>query len=138
MQIKTITWQEALPIRHQVLWPNKTPDFCKIEGDESAHHYGAFINDKLVCVASIYIENQSARLRKFATLTNYQGKGIGSKVLALILQELTDIDITYFWCDARTSALDFYQRFGLQKEGICFEKSGVDYYKMAIKFNRQS
>jgi predicted GNAT family N-acyltransferase len=138
MQIQTIRWQDALPIRHQVLWPNKTPEFCKIEGDETAHHYGAFINGRLVCVASIYIENQSARLRKFATLVNYQGTGIGSTVLTLILQELADIDITYFWCDARTSALDFYQRFGLEKEGNEFEKFGIAYYKMAMKINCQS
>ncbi|WP_413701298.1 GNAT family N-acetyltransferase [Psychromonas sp. KJ10-10] len=138
MKIQTIRWQDALPIRHQVLWPNKTPEFCKIEDDESGYHYGAFINDKLVCVASIYIENQSARLRKFATLENYQGKGIGSKVLTYILQELADIDITYFWCDARTTALDFYQRFGLEKEGSVFEKSGIAYYKMAMKINRHT
>tara|TARA_R110001583_G_scaffold26571_2_gene95710 strand:+ start:12311 stop:12718 length:408 start_codon:yes stop_codon:yes gene_type:complete len=131
MQIKTIHWQETLPIRHQVLWPSKPVEFCKVEGDEIASHYGAYIEETLACVASIYIDGSTARLRKFATLEHFQAKGIGSKMLLYILRELAENGIEYFWCDARKSALGFYQQFGLERQGEAFEKSGVLYYKMA-------
>jgi GNAT superfamily N-acetyltransferase len=137
MQIKTIHWQETLPIRHQVLWRSKPVEFCKVEGDEVASHYGAYIGETLACVASIYIDGSTARLRKFATLEHFQGKGIGSKIFLHILRELAESGINYFWCDARKSALSFYQKFGLEKQDGEFEKSGVLYCKMALVINHQ-
>lgn len=133
MKIQTIQWMDALPVRHRVLWPNKPPSFCKVEGDETATHYGAYVDGELVSVASIYIEGHRARLRKFATLPSYQGKGIGTKIISHLLRELKEAGIEYFWCDARTSAVGFYQRFGLEQQGGEFEKSGIPYYKMEVK-----
>lgn len=133
MNIKKIQWQEALPIRHKVLWPDKPASFCKIEGDETASHYGAYISGELVSVASIYIDGDSARLRKFATLPNHQGRGIGSKVISHIVSDLQKVGIERFWCDARTSAVGFYQRFGLDQQGEAFFKSGIPYVKMEVK-----
>jgi GNAT superfamily N-acetyltransferase len=133
MQIQTIHWREALPVRHQVLWPNKPPLFCKVDGDEIANHYGAYIDGKLVCVASIYIDKDKARLRKFATLPGYQGKGAGTQIISYIIRELRGTGITYFWCDARKSAVGFYRRFGLEQKGSEFKKSGIPYYKMEIQ-----
>lgn len=135
MIIQKITWDEALPVRHCVLWPTKPLLFCKVEGDEAANHYGAFVDDKLVCVASIYIDGDKARLRKFATLLEFQSNGIGTKVIKHVISELKESSVDYFWCDARTSALGFYEKLGLQKQGIEFKKSGVLYYKMAVQWN---
>ncbi len=135
MKIQQITWEEALPVRHSVLWPSKPPLFCKVEGDELATHYGAFIDGNLVCVASIYIDGEQARLRKFATLHEYQGQGIGSKVIKQAIEHLKQLDVQCFWCDARTTALSFYQKFGLQVEGAEFDKAGVSYYKMMVHWN---
>jgi predicted GNAT family N-acyltransferase len=133
MKIEKIRWEEALPLRHLVLWPNKSPSFCKISGDESAHHYGAYVDGILVSVASIYFESRVARLRKFATLPAYQGKGIGSQIISYILNELKEAEIDSLWCDARKSAASFYQKFGLEKQGQEFDKSGVSYYKMEVQ-----
>jgi ribosomal protein S18 acetylase RimI-like enzyme len=137
MDIRSIQWQQALPIRHQVLWPQKSPEFCKVEGDENGIHYGVYIDDLLVSVASIYIAHSSeikhARLRKFATLTSYQGRGIGTALITFILNHLKQQGVTYFWCDARKTALGFYQRFAMQVQGDQFDKSGVLYFKMQVQ-----
>jgi predicted GNAT family N-acyltransferase len=132
MKIQTIQWQEALPVRHKVLWPTKTELFCKVDGDENAIHYGAYLEGKLVCVASVYMEGRVARLRKFATLVEFQGGGIGSKLIAHILNELEKIEIELFWCDARASAVGFYKRFGMEIQGGEFDKSGISYFKMEV------
>jgi len=125
LNIKEIKSIEAMLVRHKVLWPNKSIEFCQVPGDESAWHFGAFIGELLVCVASVYPSDTSARLRKFATLQEYQGQGIGTIVLSHILEGLGDKGITTFWCDARESALDFYRRFGLKTEGNRFYKSDI-------------
>jgi len=88
----------------------------------------------LICVASIYIHNKSARLRKFATYAEHQGKGYGSTMLTHILSLLKKQNIEYFWCDARQTATHFYQRFGLKTEGTLFYKAHVPYYKMSVSY----
>jgi len=130
MNIQRIMWHEALPIRHEILWPNKPLLFCKVDGDETADHYGVYLNDELVSVASIYRDNRVARLRKFATLVKFQGRGLGSKLIAHILNELEDAGVECFWCDARKTATGFYKKLGMTQQGSEFYKSGVLYLKM--------
>jgi len=132
VQIVTLTWQQTLPIRHQVLWPSEPPEYCKVEGDETALHVGVMIEGELVCVASVYSEvaSNAARLRKFATLPAYQGKGIGTHLIHHLIDELTKQGIIYFWFDARASALSFYQRLGFQTSSELFYKNKVPFYKM--------
>jgi len=132
MEIKRISWQQTLEIRQKVLWPNKSALSSKIKDDEIANHYGVFINNKLVCVASIFIKNTTARLRKFATLTEYQGQGIGSKLLHHIIEQLTKHNVTVFWCDARKTAVGIYQKFNMNIEGNEFMKSGMPYFRMSV------
>lgn len=133
MNIRSIKWEDALQIRHQVLWPDKNPEFCKVPDDENALHFGGFLEDKLISVASIYIKNDSARLRKFATLVEFQGQGIGTKLLSHIINELKQSNLNSIWCDARKTAVTFYKKFDMKTEGTEFLKSDVPYFKMSAK-----
>jgi len=132
ISIHTIIWQDAMPIRHQVLWANKPIEHCQVEGDEEAEHFGAFVDNVLVGVASIYRDDNQARLRKFAVLPEYQSLGIGSSMIRCVLESFKFSPVEYFWCDARESALAFYEKFGMQVEGERFYKSDVPYYKMKL------
>ena len=133
MEIRRIQWQETIALRHAVLWPNKDPKFCYVEGDESAWHFGAFLQEDMVSVASIYPECSSARLRKFATSPEYQKKGIGSKMIIHILSELRAKNIEQLWCDARESAMGFYERFGMKPDCDRFYKGDVPYFRMSVQ-----
>ncbi len=130
MDIRLIKPEETVDIRHKVLWPDMPKSFCLLEDDSAGIHYGGFINDKLICVASIFIENSSARLRKFATLPDFQNSGYGSKMLKYIIQKLERDGISRFWCDARESATDFYKRFNMSINGATFYKKDVRYVVM--------
>ena len=132
MRITEISAELTLPIRHQVLWPNESIEFCRVPDDAAGLHYGVYKDDTLVCVASVFITGGQARLRKFATLPAYQGQGIGSAVIEHILADLKNKGVGYFWCDARESAGGFYHRFGMALEGERFYKGEVPYFKMAM------
>lgn len=134
MEIRSIDWQDTLTIRHKVLWPDKPISFCRLDGDEMAFHYGVYKAGSLVCVASIYKDKDVARLRKFATLEAFQGLGIGSRLIKHIMLELQDEGIRHFWCDARKTAVGFYERLGMEKCGEEFNRFGVLYFKMSIYF----
>ena len=132
MHIVELTAQQTIPIRHKVLWPNELPEYCLLDGDDEALHFGVTIDTKLVSVASVYVDSdpQTARLRKFATLAEFQGKGIGSHLLSHIIKILNERGITYFWFDSRSSAVNFYQALGFKVSGGLFYKNKVSYYKM--------
>ncbi|MDF2153362.1 GNAT family N-acetyltransferase [Vibrio sp. CAU 1672] len=130
--IQTINWHEAMPVRHRVLWPHKPLSHCEVEGDKQAQHYGAFVDDALVGVASVYLDGRQARLRKFAILPQYQGQGIGSMMIEHMLASLAHSPVDCFWCDARESAVSFYRRFGMHTEGERFYKCDVPYFKMKL------
>ena len=131
LKINEIHWSKTIPVRHQVLWPNKPKEFCHIDDDELGWHFGAYINSKLISVASLYPIDESVRLRKFATIQGFQGKGIGSSLLNHVLLVAKEKEIIHIWCDARESATHFYSRFGLSIEGEKFYKSGIPYFKMS-------
>lgn len=132
MDIRRIPWQSTLALRRQVLWPEASLEAMKLDDDEAGLHFGAHVDGELVSVASVFIDGDEARLRKFATAAAYQRRGIGSAVLRHLLDQLRDAGCRSLWCDARESALAFYRRFGLQPEGERFHKSGLPYFRMRV------
>jgi GNAT superfamily N-acetyltransferase len=133
MIIKTISHKEVLPIRHQVMWPEKSLDFVKIPGDEFAIHWGGFSEGVLVSVISIFVDGSTAQFRKFATLTTQQGQGLGSQLLQFVIHELKLRGIHSIWCHARIEKVAFYQKFGLEISGMPFEKNGKEYVRMSYE-----
>lgn len=132
--IKALSWQDCIPLRHSVLWPDKPPAFCEVEGDCTATHFGAFEDDKLVSVLSLFQHGDAIRLRKFATAEDYQGQGIGSALLNHALAYSRNMGASRFWCDAREASLGFYQRFGLEAEGERFYKGDIPYLRMSVEW----
>ncbi|MFM2480824.1 GNAT family N-acetyltransferase [Celerinatantimonas sp. YJH-8] len=132
MQIHKVIKEQVIPIRHQVLWPDKPVEFCCLEEDAQGIHWGVFLEDRLVCVASIYVERDEARLRKFATLPEFQRQGIGSALIRHIIEVLHQLPVSRLWCDARESACAFYQGLGFTRCSDCFYKSDVAYYQMEM------
>ena len=132
IEIENISAEQTLELRHRVLWPDKPVEHCMVDGDATALHVGAYNHGNLICVASIFTKFGSARLRKFATDPDYQGMGIGSKVIEHVITQLIQDDIHEFWCDARETATNFYTKLGMQRSGERFYKSEVAYYKMSM------
>jgi GNAT superfamily N-acetyltransferase len=117
-------------LRHQVLWPDKPLDYVQLPGDPDGYHYGAFQDDRLVAVISLFVEGEEARFRKFATDPAYQRQGIGSALLHYVLAEARRLGATHIWCDARQDSAAFYARFGLLPEGPEFFKGPIAYVRM--------
>ncbi|GAB3484920.1 GNAT family N-acetyltransferase [Marinomonas epiphytica] len=133
LEITKISAEQTLAIRQAVLWPELSRDTCRLKEDDEGHHYGVYHLEELVCVASIFIQDGQARLRKFATKASYQGRGVGGFMLRSILAELQgDPTVTGFWCDARVTAASFYEKFSMQIEGDTFYKGPVLYHKMSL------
>ena len=129
--IKPITAKDTLPVRHTVLWPDKPIEFSQLADDSKCLHFGIFVDQHLVTVASVFLQNDKARLRKFATLHDYQGNGLGRAMLEHIETQLAHTNCKLLWCDDRTTATTLYERFGMQRTGELFYKQHIPYYRMS-------
>jgi len=115
-----------------MLRPHGTLADCIFKGDddELTFHLGAFIEGKLVSVASFYFENKPEfetdhkhqyRLRGMATLPDNQGQGLSSALLKTAFPLIKGNQCSLLWCNARESAEGFYQKVGFRSHGDIFD-----------------
>jgi len=112
-----------------MLRPNGTLDDCLFQGDndELTFHLGAFVDKKLVSVASFYFEKNDKfsephqyRLRGMATLPEHQGQGLSSALLRTAFPVIKQNQCTLLWCNAREKARGFYSKVGFAPTGELF------------------
>ena len=129
MEVLRIKAIDTYPIRHKMLRPSGTMEDCMFQGDhdELTFHLGAFVDKKLVSVASFYFEKHPAfseayqyRLRGMATLPEYQGQGYSSALLRTAFPVIKQNQCSLLWCNAREKALGFYKKVGFNATGELF------------------
>lgn len=132
--IKEIEASETWPLRHKVMWPSKPLDFVVLPNDDEGLHFGLFEKDILVSAVSLFIDGHEGQFRKFATDDYFQGKGYGTKLLNHLIEEAKKLNIKSLKCNARMTAIEFYQRFGMKVASDIVRKNGKDYVMMELDF----
>jgi GNAT superfamily N-acetyltransferase len=86
---------------------------------ETTLHYGGFLGEQVVVSASLFAaamphssQTPAYQLRYMATDFDVQGRGLGSRLLSQVLDDLSRRGISRVWANARTSAVDFYVAAG--------------------------
>ena len=129
MQIRRIELSQTLPIRRQVLWPDRSPSGIVYPEDSGADtfHLGAFDDSgELLGIVTLYHDSDTTwRLRGMGVLPDNQGHGIGARLVDASIGELRTLGATGVWCNARLTVTGFYQRMGWKIEGGEFEIPGV-------------
>jgi GNAT superfamily N-acetyltransferase len=133
-KIIEITTEETIFIRHKVMWPNNPIDYVRLANDDEGKHFGLYIDTKLISVLSLFISNNEAQFRKFATLTEYQGKGFGTILLKEIMHIAEKQRLSRIWCNARTTKTNYYAKFNMNLTKTEFIKGGLPYVIMERKF----
>jgi GNAT superfamily N-acetyltransferase len=142
VNVKIIKPEDTFPVRQEVLRKGiPLPYEFHGDFDKDTQHFGYFVNENLVSVATImksshsYFEGNQYQLRGMATLGEFQGKGIGSQLLKEIIQFYTKEKADIIWFNARIKALKFYEHLGFQTIGDPFEINYVGtHYVMFMKF----
>ena len=145
MEVLRIKAIDTHHIRHKMLRPNGTIEDCMFQGDndELTFHLGAFVDKKLVSVASFYFERHPSfpdayqyRLRGMATLPEYQGQGLSQSLLRTAFPVIKQNQCTLLWCNAREKAMGFYLKVGFQPTGDLFTIQNIGKHMlMSIKID---
>lgn len=146
MGVQKIKPEDTFEIRKKVLRENiPLPYEFPGDFDESTIHFGYFIDDQLVSVASFmksshsyFHEKNQYQLRGMATLVAYQGKSIGTMLLLEAIKYLKEKQAELLWFNARIKALKFYQNLRFQTIGEEFDIPYVGgHYVMYQNLNQQ-
>ncbi len=144
MKVLRITAQDTYQIRQKVLIPDHDLQKAKFENDDDediSFHLGAFVGGKLVSVASFYYDRNPLfpdlhqyRLRGMATLQEFQNTGLSSELLKMAFPIIKQNFCTLLWCDARVSAIGFYEKVGFTKlSGDIFEIEDIGQHTLMMK-----
>lgn len=108
-------------LRARVLRPGQAPEKSRYADDEHPDtiHLAAFSNKQCVGVATLLREN-GVRLRGMAVEPSLQNKGVGAAILRHA-QQIAQAANEDLWCNARASAVGFYQKLGWVIEGNAFD-----------------
>ena len=134
LELRRATLDEILSLRHAVLRPGLPLDAASFEGDDepTTRHLGAFLpatGDAVGCVSCMRRPRHGAdawQVRGMATRSDLAGCGIGRALLAFTLDVLrAEGGPRLLWCNARVSALRFWERSGWDVVSDVFDIPGV-------------
>tara|TARA_B100000902_G_scaffold354332_1_gene366396 strand:+ start:75 stop:533 length:459 start_codon:yes stop_codon:yes gene_type:complete len=133
--IRTVSSKAVRPLRQKVLRPGKEYLTTIFPGDdeESSFHLAAYQEDVIVGCISFYSqdiegwnsETPGFRFRGMAVEPSLQRQGLGKRLLLAGIQRTNELQGGYVWCNARSSARRFYEKFGMGVLGNEFEISEV-------------
>lgn len=143
MEIREIESQATLAIRLAILRPNSSLEDCVFPGDDdsSTKHFGAFIDNSLLGVVSIYRREHSGfhgigfQVRAMATLPQARGKGVGYELLKKAEVYAFENSANYVWANARVSAIKFYENSEYNIDENEFYIEGVGQHVIVSKFS---
>lgn len=113
---------EALyDLRLRVLRPGRPPEYVRHDRDldPGAVHIGAFLGRRLAGIASLLPAN-GLQLRGMAVEPDLRKTGVGATILEYAHRIATERNLP-LWCNARDSAVGFYEKSGWVVEGEGFE-----------------
>lgn len=144
MRIERVGPEAVRPLRQRVLRPHQTVAEQVYAGDDDprAAHFAAFAGDAAdaepVGIATITPEGGPGafRVRGMATDPDRgRGTGAGGALLMACLDHARACGATRVWCNARTPARGFYERYGFAAEGEEFELPDIGpHFLMSVAF----
>ncbi|SMG27991.1 GNAT family N-acetyltransferase [Sphingobacterium psychroaquaticum] len=132
LQIEQVAAPVTWHLRLEVMYPGGSLRDVQLPDDFEGVHFGAYLENTLVGVISLFPDGKVAQFRKFAVKEYYQGQGIGRALLATVLTFCQTNGIEQLWCHARTTAEGFYEQIGMRRVGDLFYRGTLTYYRMEI------
>lgn len=131
--VRAVPAAATIPLRAEVLRPGQAQESLVYPGDDDAAtvHLGAFVEDGVVGIASLYAEDRVGgpaggwRLRGMATAPSVRGQGAGTALLTAAVDHAAARSGSEVWCNARIVAVGFYRRAGFEVVSEEFDIPGI-------------
>jgi GNAT superfamily N-acetyltransferase len=134
MRLTAIEASATWPLRQSILRPHQPLSEMEYPGDEapSTRHFGAWKDERLMGIASLYREDlcdrprvRGWRLRGMAVVPESRRLGVGASLVQACAAHAGSEGGELLWCNAREGALAFYRRLGFETLKGPFEIPGI-------------
>ena len=144
VRVEPVPVSTVMPLRRHVLRPGLPPEESSYEQDElpTTLHLAAFDGEGVVVGCCTWfpdpLDGRPAwRLRGMATAPEARGRGVGADLVRAGLAAGAERGFDLVWCNARTTAVGFYERHGFEAVGEEFlAVHGIPHYRM-VRDSRQ-
>jgi predicted GNAT family N-acyltransferase len=131
--VKFIPYELTLGLRSEILRNGLPLKECVFPTDQiaGAFHLAYYEGDEIASIASFFPNNYKDykelgyQLRGMASDPLFAGQGFGTKLVQFAIAYIKNTNARYIWCNARTSAVVFYEKIGFRKISEQFEIVGV-------------
>ena len=137
IKIKQINTDEdfktCLMIRHKVFCKEQNvPKEIEVDKyEKESIHFLAFFDQKPAATGRLRIVNNKVKFERIATLEEYRGKGVATKLMRHMEQFAKEkYPSNQMTLDAQTTALTFYLKLGWSPIGECFYEANIEHQKM--------
>lgn len=125
-EIQQLVWD----IRHEVFVIGQNcPKEIEYEFEEESIHFIAYFNNEPAGTARIRQTENGFKLERFAVLEKYRGNGIGSALVAYLLNETIPLD-KKIYLHAQLTAAPLYAKHNFKSEGENFWEADIEHVKM--------
>ena len=93
------------------------------------------MNNNPVGAARWRITDEGVKLERFAVLSEFRGRGIGSAMVEKILSDIKqdpEASDKEIYLHAQIDAIPLYRKFGFVKYGHMFDEAGLMHYAMKL------
>ena len=114
-------------LRMRVLYPGRSPERANYPGDETGVHIGAYLETGELsgCASLFWNDADTLQLRGMATNDALRGTGAGQGIVRFAEAFARDNNAVRLWCNARATAVGFYERCGWTTEGDEFDVASI-------------
>jgi predicted GNAT family N-acyltransferase len=138
--VRPVNWQasrDALrAVRRSVfIKEQKVPEEIEWDdADDNAYHVLAATRDgRPIGTGRLRLDCTIGRM---AVIKQWRGRGVGSAILALLIDLARKEGCTELKLHSQTHALEFYLRFGFAPFGERFEEAGIPHQAMLLRFGQ--
>lgn len=133
--------EQAFAIRQKVFVEEQQVDAAEEydEFEKTSVHFLALDEKAKACgTARWRFTDKGIKLERFAVLQEYRGKGVGSALVAAVLDDIAaklqnSGTKKELYLHAQLPAVPLYAKFDFRPEGEQFEECGILHYKMTKK-----
>lgn len=134
LRIERVAAERTRALRQSVLRPHQQASELLYPGDDwdESGHFAVILDDRIVGVASVYPMGPDGgrsttvwRLRGMATAPSIRGTGAGRRLFEATVAHARANGGCHYWCNARTTAVGFYERMGMHTVGDEFHPPGI-------------
>ncbi len=125
-------YDDILEIRKKVFVEEQNvPISIEIEYENDSNHVICYVDKTPVGTGRWRKTSSGVKLERFAVLSNYRNKGVGTEIVNFILSEISPDNTIYL--HAQDAVVNFYKRLGFVISGKNFFEANISHHKMVYK-----